>query len=233
MTDLGRGTVYLAGTLMVWSLSKKELLEKIATSLAELDSENLKRSIEEALENRIPPQEVIKDGMGKGMEIVGGRYEKGDYFLSELIMAGVTMNEGLALVEPLLKGQIAQAKGRVLIGTVEGDLHDIGKNIVATMLKSAEFEVHDLGVDVPPKVFVEKAKELKPDIVALSALLSVTIGKVKSTIDALGESSLGKNVKVLVGGSCLNEKVANEVGADAFGSDAWDGVVKAKQLVSK
>jgi len=218
---------------MVESLDRKELLERIAASLADLDSENLRRSIEEALQNRISPQEIIKDGMGKGMEIVGGRYEKGDYFLSELIMAGVTMNEGLALVEPLLKGQTIESKGMVLIGTVEGDLHDIGKNIVATMLKSAEFEVHDLGVDVPPRVFVEKTKELKPDIIALSALLSVTISNVKSTIDALAEASLRKNIKVLVGGSCLNEKVAEEVGADAFGSDAWDGVIKAKRLTSK
>ena len=110
---------------MVESLDRKELLERIAASLADLDSENLRRSIEEALQNRISPQEIIKDGMGKGMEIVGGRYEKGDYFLSELIMAGVTMNEGLALVEPLLKGQTIESKGMVLIGTVEGDLHAV------------------------------------------------------------------------------------------------------------
>ena len=214
-------------------MSKKELLEKVAKDLAELDSDNLKSSIEEALQNKISPQEIIREGMGRGMEIVGERYEKGDYFLSELIMAGVTMKEGMALIEPHLKGQTTQTKGRVLIGTVEGDLHDIGKNIVATMLKSAEFEVHDLGVDVPPKIMVEKAKELKPDIVALSALLSVTISKVKETINTLNESSLRKKVKVLVGGSCLNEKIAHEVGADAFGRDAWDGVIKAKQLMSK
>lgn len=214
-------------------MSKRELLEKVAMSLVELDSERLKNSIEDALQNGVLPQEIIKEGMGRGMQTVGERYERGEYFLSELIMAGVTMKEGMALVEPHLKGQTTETAGRVLIGTVEGDLHDIGKNIVATMLESAAFEVHDLGVDVPPKTFVEKAKGLKPDIVALSALLSVTIGKVKETIDALKESSLRENVKVLVGGSCLNEKVAREVGADAYGYDAWDGVNKAKQLLSK
>jgi len=214
-------------------LSKRELLEKVAMSLVELDSERLKNSIEDALQNKVLPQEIIKEGMGRGMELVGERYEKGEYFLSELIMAGVTMKEGMALVEPHLKGQTTETAGRVLIGTVEGDLHDIGKNIVATMLQSAAFEVHDLGVDVPPKTFVEKTRGLKPDIVALSALLSVTIGKVKETIDALKEFSLRENVKVLVGGSCLNEKVAREVGADAYGYDAWDGVNKAKQLLSK
>jgi len=214
-------------------LNKKEIFERIAKSLAELNSDALRKSIEDALQNKISPQEIIKEGMSKGMEIVGERYEKGDYFLSELIMAGVTMKEGMELIEPHLKGQAIENKGKIIIGTVEGDLHDIGKNIVATMLKSAEFEVHDLGVDVPPKTFVEKTKELKPDMVALSALLSVTISKVKETIDTLTESSLRKNVKVLVGGSCLNDKVAKEVGADAFGSDAWDGVIKAKQLLSK
>lgn len=210
----------------------REVFEKIAQNLANLDSEALQKAVEEALQSRISPQEIIREGMSKGMAIVGERYEKGDYFLSELIMAGVTMNEGMALVEPHLKDQVTETKGKVLIGTVEGDLHDIGKNIVATMLKSAELEVHDLGADVPPKTFVEKTKELKPDIVALSALLSVTISKVKETIDALTESSLRKNVKVLIGGSCLNEKIAREVGADAFGHDAWDGVIKAKQLLS-
>ncbi len=205
----------------------------MAQNLANLDSEALQSAVKEALQNKISPQEIIREGMSRGMAIVGERYEKGDYFLSELIMAGVTMKEGMVLVEPHLKDQITETKGRVLIGTVEGDLHDIGKNIVATMLKSAEFEVHDLGADVPPKTFVEKSRELKPDIVALSALLSVTISKVKETIDALSESSLRKNLKVLVGGSCLNEKISKEVGADAFGHDAWDGVIKAKQLVSR
>lgn len=213
-------------------MSSKEALEKIAQNLANLDSEALQKAVEEALQSKISPQEIIREGMSKGMAIVGERYEKGDYFLSELIMAGVTMKEGMALVEPHLKDQVTETKGKVLIGTVEGDLHDIGKNIVATMLKSAELEVQDLGADVPPKTFVEKTKELKPDIVALSALLSVTISKVKETIDALTESSLRKNVKVLIGGSCLNEKIAREVGADAFGHDAWDGVIKAKQLLS-
>lgn len=206
------------------------MLENIAKNLGDLDSDTLKRSIEDALQKQITPQEIIREGLGKGMQIVGERYEKGDYFLSELIMAGVNMKEGMALVEPYLKGQTAETRGRVIIGTVEGDLHDIGKNIVATMLKSAEFEVLDLGVDVPPKTIVEKTKELKPDIIALSALLSVTISKVKETIDALTESSLRKKVKILIGGSCLNDRIAKEVGADAFGSDAWDGVLKAKQL---
>ena len=142
------------------------------------------------------------------------------------------MREGMVLMEPYFKGQTSETRGKILIGTVEGDLHDIGKNIVATMLRSAEFEVHDLGVDVPPETFVKKTEEIKPDIVALSALLSVTLGKVKETIRALSDSSLRKDLKIIIGGSCLNLKIAKELGADAFGRDAWDGVNQAKQLIS-
>jgi 5-methyltetrahydrofolate--homocysteine methyltransferase len=213
-------------------LDKQETLAKIANSLAELDSETLKKSLEDAAYNKISVQEIIREGLGKGMQIVGERYERGEHFLSELIMAGVTMREGMVLMEPYFKGQTSETRGKILIGTVEGDLHDIGKNIVATMLRSAEFEVHDLGVDVPPETFVKKTKELKPDIVALSALLSVTIGKVKETIKALSDTSLRKDLKILIGGSCLNIKIAKELGADAFGRDAWDGVNQAKHLIS-
>ena len=213
-------------------MDKQETLAKIVNSLAQLDSETLKKSLENALHNKISVQEIIREGLGKGMQVVGERYEKGEYFLSELIMAGVTMREGMVLMEPYFKGQTSETRGKILIGTVEGDLHDIGKNIVATMLRSAEFEVHDLGVDVSPETFVKKTEEIKPDIVALSALLSVTLGKVKETIRALSDSSLRKDLKIIIGGSCLNLKIAKELGADAFGRDAWDGVNQAKQLIS-
>ncbi|TRO59710.1 cobalamin-binding protein [Candidatus Bathyarchaeota archaeon] len=213
-------------------MNKQEILAKIANSLAELDSETLKTSLEDALQKKISVQDIIREGLGKGMEIVGERYDRGEYFLSELIMAGVTMREGMVFIEPYIKGQTSETRGKILIGTVEGDLHDIGKNIVATMLRSAEFEVHDLGVDVSPDTFVKKTKELKPDIIALSALLSVTIGKVKETINAISDTSLRKDLKIIIGGSCLNPRISKELGADAFGRDAWDGVNQAKQLIS-
>lgn len=213
-------------------MNKQEILAKIANSLAEFDSETLKSSLEDALQKKISVQDIIREGLGKGMEIVGERYERGEYFLSELIMAGVTMREGMVFIEPYIKGQTSETRGKILIGTVEGDLHDIGKNIVATMLRSAEFEVHDLGVDVSPDTFVKKTKELKPDIIALSALLSVTIGKVKETINAISDTSLRKDLKIIIGGSCLNPRISKELGADAFGRDAWDGVNQAKQLIS-
>ncbi|MCZ2845832.1 MAG: corrinoid protein [Candidatus Bathyarchaeota archaeon] len=208
-----------------------ELINEIINSLIKLDSEDLKKSVQKALDNKISPEQIINQGFGKGMEIVGEKYEDGEFFLSELIMAGVTMNDGMDLVKPLLKSKDMKSLGRVIIGTVEGDLHDIGKNIVITMLESSGFEVHDLGVDVSPIKFVEKMKELKPNILAMSALLSVTMDKVKETIDSIKNEKM-EMVKILVGGRCLDEKIAEEMGADAYGSDAWNGVLKARELVS-
>ena len=208
-----------------------ELINEIINSLVKLDSEDLKKSVQKALDNKISPEQIINQGFGKGMEIVGEKYEDGEFFLSELIMAGITMNDGMDLVKPLLKSEDMKSLGRVIIGTVEGDLHDIGKNIVITMLESSGFEVHDLGVDVSPIKFVEKMKELKPNILAMSALLSVTMDKVKETIDSIKNEKM-EMVKILVGGRCLDEKIAEEMGADAYGSDAWNGVLKARELVS-
>ncbi len=213
-------------------LEENEILERIKESLVNLDSSELKKVVEKAINNNISPQKIVNQGFGKGMEIVGQKYERGEYFLSELIIAGVTMNEGLEQIRPFLKREDMKTRGRVAIGTVEGDLHDIGKNIVKTMLQSSGFEVHDLGVDVPPARFVEKVKELKPDIVGMSALLSVTMNKVEETIDALKKNSLRNDVKILVGGRCLDEKIAKDMGADAYGSDAWNGVLKARDLIS-
>jgi methylmalonyl-CoA mutase cobalamin-binding domain/chain len=212
-------------------LIRNELINEIIDSLVKLDSDELIKSVKKALENKILPRQIINQGFGKGMEIVGEKYENGEFFLSELIIAGVTMNDGLDLVKPLLKSEDIKPRGKIIIGTVEGDLHDIGKNIVITMLESSGFEVYDLGVDVSPKRFVEKVKELKPNILAMSALLSVTMNKVKETIDAIKNEKI-EMVKILVGGRCLNEKIAEEMGADAYGSDAWNGVLKARDLVS-
>ncbi len=210
---------------------RKAVLEEIAENLVELKSEGVQLGIREALNAGFPPQEIIQAGLGKGMETVGSRYEKGDYFLSELIMAATIMNEGMEILHLYMKGETLGNIGKVVIGTVEGDLHDIGKNIVVSMLQSIGYEVDDIGIDVPPVRFVERVREDKPDLVCMSTLLSVTMFKVKETIDKLEEAGLRNNVKILVGGRCLNEKIASEMGADAFGKDAWDAVNKARQLL--
>jgi 5-methyltetrahydrofolate--homocysteine methyltransferase len=212
-------------------MDKSDLLNQIATALADLDSDGIKREIQSAIEHGVSVQELIRNGLGEGMRIVGERYEKGEYFLAELIMAGVTMNEALELIKPLLNEKRVERIGKAVIGTVMGDLHDIGKNIVISMLQSAGFDIIDLGVDVPPEKFVEAVKTYRPNLLCLSALLSVTMPNIEATVRALEREGLRKDVKILVGGRCLNSEIASRMGADAYGKDAWDAVVKAKLLI--
>ncbi|MFQ6075355.1 MAG: B12-binding domain-containing protein [Candidatus Bathyarchaeia archaeon] len=214
-------------------MSREAVLTEIARSLSDLEMEGVKRRVEEALEASVSPYEIIKEGLGRGMEVVGERYERDEYFLSDLIFASAIMNEGMTMLRPHLKSSVTGAGGRVVIGTVEGDLHDIGKNLVTAMLRSVGYEVHDLGVDVPPGRFVEKVRELKPDLVCMSALLSVTMPKMEETIRALKEASLRERVKVLVGGRCVNEGIAERIGADAYAEDAWKAVSSARKILDK
>lgn len=204
------------------------ILKSMTDSLVELDLDATKKEVQQALETFIPPQDIIKDGLAKGMEIVGQRFEAGEYFLAELITAGAIMEEVMNILEPHLKAGMVTSGGRVVVGTVQGDLHDVGKNILISMLKSAAFEVTDLGVDVPPEEFVEKAREVGADIVCLSALLSVVVPKLEETVDVLRRSL--PNVKVLIGGRCVDEKLAEKVGA-TYAKDAWSGVRTAVSLM--
>ena len=204
----------------------------MAEALADLDSERLGRLVRVALETGIDAGRVLREGFGEGMRLVGERYERGEYFLAELVMAGVTMNEAMEFVRPFLGNEEVGYAGKVVIGTVEGDLHDIGKNIVISMLRSAGFEVVDIGVDVNPAKFVESVRLEKPDIVCMSTLLSVTLPNVEAVVRALEAAGLRESVKLLVGGRCLNPEMARGFGADAFGVDAWDAVVKARALLS-
>ena len=208
------------------------VMRAMAEALADLDSEGLGRLVRGALETGIDAGRILREGFGEGMRLVGERYECGEYFLAELVMAGVTMNEAMELVRPFLGGEGVGYVGKVVIGTVEGDLHDIGKNIVVSMLRSAGFEVVDIGVDVSPAGFVESVRLEEPDIVCMSTLLSVTLPNVEAVVHALEAAGLRGRVKVLVGGRCLNPEMARGFGADAFGVDAWDAVVKTKALLS-
>ena len=210
-----------------------DVMKTIAESLAGLDDSTLKATLEKAIEEGISVEKIIRDGIGKGMEDVGLRYENGEFFLSELIMAATLMKECMETIKPLLKVEDAKTSaGKVIIGTVAGDLHDIGKNIVIAMLESAGFQVTDLGVDVSPQKFVDAIKEQKPDIISMSVLLSATVDKIKETIEALEFVGIRDTVKVLVGGRALDNRLAREMGAYAYGDDAWDAVRKAKILLS-
>ena len=211
-----------------------DMMKTIADSIVSLDDGTLKATLERAIEDGVPVETLVRDGLGKGMEDVGLRYENGEFFLSELIMAATLMDESMELIKPLLKYEDRPdaSVGKIVIGTVQGDMHDIGKNIVITMLESAGFQIIDLGIDVSPQKFVEAIKEQKPDIISMSVLLSATVDKIKETIEALESVGVRDTVKVLVGGRALDNRLAREMGADAYGDDAWDAVRKAKILLS-
>ncbi len=200
--------------------------------MVKLDMEMVKEETKKALEAEVSPQLII-DGLSSGMEDVGNKFAQGEFFLSELIWAGEIMKEAMVLLEPHHKAGDRNYIGRVVIATVEGDLHDIGKNIAISMLRSAGFDVIDLGVDVPAERILEKALENKADIVALSALLSIVQPYLEDAVRTMRSSNSGKKLKILLGGRIVDDEKAREMGADAYAKDAWDGVAKAKTLMSK
>ncbi|RJS67675.1 cobalamin-binding protein [Candidatus Bathyarchaeota archaeon] len=218
---------------MVEKRCEDDILEKIKEAIVNLDIDNIQKLCKEAVDAGIPAYKVVTDGMAKGMDIVGQKYEANEYFLAELIMAGETMKEGMKVLEPYLKTGKVKRLGKVVIGTVRGDLHDIGKNIAATLLRSAGFDVIDLGVDVSPEQFVEAVRRNNPDIVAMSALLTTTMTEMENTIKALKEAGLRDKVKIIIGGAPITPEYAEKIGADAAAKDAVDGVNICKSWVSK
>lgn len=177
-------------------------------------------------------QSILDLGLITAMDQVGENFSTGQIFIPQMLRSAKTMQECMKILEPYFKGTDVTSKGKVLIGTVQGDLHDIGKNLVSVMLEGAGFSVTDLGVDVTPAKFVETVRSLGPDIVAMSALLSTTMPSMSRTIAALEEAGLRHTVKVLVGGAPVTEKFAAEITADAFAADAGAAVVKAKEMLS-
>lgn len=204
--------------------SREEIFEKLRDCIVVFDIEGVKKATEEAIHMGISPTDVIMKGLSKGMDIVGEKYSRNEYFLAELIMAGETMKEAMSVLKPYMEKEDVPKIGTVVLGTVLGDLHDIGKNILATLLTAAGFNVIDLGVDVPPEKFIEAVKENKADILAMSALLTTTMVNMKAVIDALVKEGLRNKVKVIVGGAPLTDEFARQIGADACGKDAVEGV---------
>jgi len=200
--------------------------------MVKLDMDMVKEETKKALEAEISPQQII-NGLSSGMEDVGNKFAQGEYFLSELIWAGEIMKEAMVILEPHYKAADRAYIGRVVIATVEGDLHDIGKNIATSMLQSAGFDVIDLGVDIPAEIILEKAIEYKADIVALSALLSIVQPYLEDAVRTLRSSNSGNKLKILLGGRIVDDEKAIEMGANAYAKNAWDGVAKAKNLMSK
>jgi methanogenic corrinoid protein MtbC1 len=212
-------------------VEKQETLENLKDAIIRFDIDNIKTLAENALKQGVSAYEGVVDGMAKGIEVVGQKYQAGEYFLPELVMAGETFKEGMKVLGVHLKPSEMGTQGRIVIGTVEGDLHDIGKNIVASMVEAAGFQVHDLGVDVTANRFLEKARDVSAEIVAMSALLSTTFPHMREVIDSIRKARIP--TKTLVGGAPLNMEVAKSVGADGYGRDAVEGANICKRWTAK
>jgi len=206
------------------------LLQNIVTTLSELeDSGKIKRLVQEALSQGIPVAQIVEAGLRKGLDAIGKKYEHGEYFLSELLFGAALMNDAFEILEPHLKLAGVENKGTIVLGTVRGDMHDIGKNIFGMFAKAAGFDVHDLGVDVEPACFIEKLKETEAEILALSALLTTTRQEMKTIIDQLSHAGIRVKVRVMVGGNAVTKDFAKEIGADYAAIDAVEGVEMCKR----
>lgn len=207
-------------------------MKTLARAIADLDETTALQLVRKTLGTGKDPISVLNE-MREGLEIVGKRFEKGEYFLSELVMASEIFLNGMRDIEPRLRRGSASKLGRVVVGTVKGDVHDIGKNVLAVMLQCAGFEVYDLGVDVPPAKFVETVREKNPQVVGLSGLLTLALDSMKEIVDALESAGLRDEVKVVIGGYPVNSKWAELVGADAWSNDAVRGVDTIKRLAGR
>jgi corrinoid protein of di/trimethylamine methyltransferase len=210
-----------------------ELFDAMAQSIIEGEPETAEELAQQAIEQGIDPLEAINKGFVIGVNEVGDQFSRGDMFLPELVAAGEAMKVAIAVLEPEMakQGTARQILGKVVVGTVSGDIHDIGKTLVATMLSASGFDVYDLGVDVPIEKFVQKVREVNADLVGLSALITTTMGKQRDVIEALEDVGLRPQVKVMVGGAPVTQSWADEIGADGYSEDAVGAVAVARQLL--
>jgi len=205
------------------------MFEKLVKAIVEMREEEAMASVKELLDKREDPLKIMEQ-CKKAVEIVGAQFEKGEYFLPELIMAGHMLTEISNRVKPVLsKGLEVKRIGKVVIGTVEGDVHDIGKNIVNFLLDANGFEVIDIGIDVPTEKFVQAIRDFSPQVVGLSGLLTLAYDSMKKTVQAIERAGLRNKVKIIIGGGQVNDTIKEYAGADAYGKDAMAGVLLAKQ----
>jgi 5-methyltetrahydrofolate--homocysteine methyltransferase len=198
-------------------------LEDIVKAVADLDEDNILRLVRERMRKGEDSLQIV-ELCREGLEIVGKRFEAMEYFLSDLVLAADIFQKIFDIVKPSLKVQATQTKGKVVLGTVQGDIHDMGKNLVGMLLKLNGFEVYDLGVDVPPNTFVQKVKDTNANIVAMSGLLTIAWDSMKKTVEEFKNSGLRNKVKIMIGGGMINKTVEEYVGADAIGKSTMDAV---------
>jgi 5-methyltetrahydrofolate--homocysteine methyltransferase len=206
--------------------------EELATVIQEGNFVETQNQVRALLDQGKSPSEIIQKGIIEALDIVGKKFSEGECYIPEMLVSAKASQKGLEILKPLLVKAGFQPKGKIVLGTVKGDLHDIGKNIVAMMLEGAGFQVIDLGYDVPPERFIETLKSEKPQILAMSCLITTTMISMKNTMDAVKEAGLLGKVKVMIGGPPTTEDFAKKIGADFRGKDAYDAVEQARQMVS-
>ena len=205
--------------------------EKFYQALSSGKMDEVKALTQKALDAGDAPEKVLKEGLIKAMDRIGVQFKNNEIYIPEVLIAARAMHAGLGVLKPILAKANVAAAGKVVIGTVKGDLHDIGKNLVAMMLEGAGFEVIDIGIDVPPEKFIQAAKEHKADVIGMSALLTTTMMQMKSTVEALQAAGLKGKVKTMVGGAPVTDEFARQIGADGYSADAASAVTKLKQLL--
>lgn len=206
-------------------------IQEISEFLQKGRAKNVKALVQEALDEGQDPKEILNEGLLSGMMIIGAKFKNNEVFVPEVLVAARAMNAGLTVLEPKLVEVGNEPVGKAVIGTVQGDLHDIGKNLVVMMLKGAGFEIHDIGVDVEPAVFIDKAEEVGADVICMSALLTTTMPKMQDCIDQLNEKGLRDKYIVMVGGAPVNDSFAEQIGADYYTPDAATAAEVAKKAV--
>ncbi len=209
-----------------------DILQKIASNLYNGEEEAVAELVQQAIDKGMAPNEVLQGGLIAGMDEVGKDFKAGDLFVPEVLIAARAMHAGMSVLRPLLAETGTVGLGKYLIGTVKGDLHDIGKNLVKMMLEGAGFEMIDLGTDVTPEGFVAAVRQHQPRLIGMSALLTTTMVQMKTTIDALEEAGLRGSVKIMIGGAPVTAAYAQQIGADAFAPDAASAVDVARSLAA-
>ncbi|MBQ8301162.1 MAG: corrinoid protein [Clostridia bacterium] len=208
-----------------------EIINEISEWLQKGRAKNVKALVQDALDRGCDPKEILNDGLLSGMMIVGGKFKRNEVFVPEVLVAARAMNAGLSILEPKLVEVGNESLGKAVIGTVKGDLHDIGKNLVAMMLKGAGFEIVDVGTDVDADTFISKAEEVGADIICMSALLTTTMPYMQEVIDTLKEKGLRDKYIVMIGGAPVTEDFANQITADFYTADATSAAETAKSAI--
>jgi corrinoid protein of di/trimethylamine methyltransferase len=210
-----------------------DTLEKLRQCIIDGDDDMATALAEEALQSGVDVLEIVKTAITPGIEQAGKLWHENIYFMPDVVLSAEAFKAAMQVVKPHVKGRETSSRGKIIIGVVAGDMHDLGKSIVIAMLMGAGFDVIDLGVDVPAETFIEKAKELKPDILGVGCYMTTTMLELKEVVRSLNENGLRDKMKIMIGGVPTTQQFADEIGADAWGRDALDAVAAAKQLIEK